>query len=679
MAEGLKIIGKDTAVALGRVFCRPVLMTGGSHMLEEIIPFRYLTPQQREALLGDVSEEVYEPDAVLLEQGDSSDNRVLLVIEGSVVVRDSEGGLPGQSSIVRAGHYIGERAALFGEPRAVEVRALDHVRVLAIPGERFMRLIHESTPFAQALGGILRDKQGIFAAFSRFRVALLQQVGRGSVDLEALLPLYEELRPALHPYASSPHTLDVGALAYAVRRLPDNVTRTLSFYLTDALPALYASPEERFIPVPTAARRRSVYEMLPGKSMVLVRDGLSDVADFVTCLCLFAIEARKLRRRVRDAGGLDAVPLADVEAVRGIWGDAAEDRIREVALHHEDFRIEVHKDFNNYNSAHAESWSKQVARATDELLGYDPSDLPDDFDVHVVSSNTHSVPNCLSPWLGQKAREIVAWAHETGHPIADDGWRDEHDLAYAVTRDYLRAHPDQIEERAEAERAAGIHVLDWTAFTGIAVQLIDTARVSWEKTDPGIPSTGTRRPSLIVNIDYAFGEQAEHIIGNLSSLFGRNLRSVNVLGKAGGLVGERGDVLVATGFVEQYQDHFHPIPSGTVDVERLRERLSDRQVHTGTMLTVTGTLMQNRTMLHFNRHIWGCIGLEMEGSWYLRRMMQSMSRGAVPSDVAMRFLYYTSDLPLRHDSNLSARLRAAEGVPPLYATTREALTGILES
>jgi hypothetical protein len=149
MAEGLKIIGKDTAVALGRVFCRPVLMTGGSHMLEEIIPFRYLTPQQREALLGDVSEEVYEPDAVLLEQGDSSDNRVLLVIEGSVVVRDSEGGLPGQSSIVRAGHYIGERAALFGEPRAVEVRALDHVRVLAIPGERFMRLIHESTPFAR--------------------------------------------------------------------------------------------------------------------------------------------------------------------------------------------------------------------------------------------------------------------------------------------------------------------------------------------------------------------------------------------------------------------------------------------------------------------------------------------------------------------------------------------------
>ena len=44
----------------------------------------------------------------------------------------------------------------------------------------------------------------------------------------------------------------------------------------------------------------------------------------------------------------------------------------------------------------------------------------------------------------------------------------------------------------------------------------------------------------------------------------------------------------------------------------------------------------------------------------------------------MRFLYYTSDLPLRHDANLSARLQAVEGVPPLYATTREVLNGILE-
>lgn len=648
-------------------------------MLEQIIPFRYLTPDERAALLADASEEEYGPDEVLIRQGDADDRRVFLILDGAVRVVDRDNELPGQAMLVEAGHYIGERAALFEEPRVLEVRAVGKTRVLTIPGESFLHAIHTSAAFAQALGAILRDKQGVFSAFARFRVALLQQISAGSVDLESLLPFYERLKPALHPDVSDPRTVDTGGLAYAVRRLPDNLTRTLSFYLTDVLPAMYSDPDSRFRPVGTAARRRSVYEMLPGKSMVLVREGISDVADFVTCLCLYAIEAKKLRRRVRDAGGLDAVPTADVEALRPIWGDEAEERIRELALHHEDFRIEIHREPNNYNSAHAETWCKQIAKATERLTGYDPADLPDDFAVHVVSSNTHSVANCLSPWLGSRAGQIVEWGRRNGHELVDDGWHNEHDLAYALTRDYLRAHPESVERRAKAERDAGIHTLDWTAFTGIAVQLIDTSRVSWADTDPGIASEGPDAPSLIVNIDYAFGEQAEHIVANLASLFGRHLRSLNVLGKAGGLVGERGDVLVASGFVEQFRDQYLPIPGGldALDVDRLRASVPDRGVHVGNMLTVTGTLLQNRQMLHFNRRIWQCVGLEMEGAWYLRHIVQSMHRGSVRDDVRMRFLYYTSDLPLRHDSNLSARLKAVEGVPPLYATTREVLNGIL--
>lgn len=645
-------------------------------MLEQIIPFRYLTPGQREALIADASEETFEAGAILIEQGDRHDNRVFLILDGSVRGRDVSG--PGDTRVVTAGHYIGERAALFQEARAVRVEAIDRVRALTIPGDRFVRLVHESTAFAQALGSILRDKQGIFLPFARFRVALLQEVSAGSVDLRRLLPLYEALRPALHPHASDPVTLDVGALSYAVRRLPADVTRTFAYYLTDTLPEQYSSPDQRFSPIPTEARRRAVYEMLPGKSMVLVRDGISDMVDFVSCLCLYAIEARKIRRRIRDIGGLDAMAPSDLEPLRDVWPEDAETRVRELALHHEDFRIEVHWEVDNYNSAHAETWCQQIAEATKRLVGHDPSDLPDDFAVHVISSNTHSVPNCLSPWLGRAAPDVLAWARATGHALAEDTWHNEYDLAYAVARDYLRAHPAKAEARTGAEREAGILKLDWTAFTGITVQLIDCARVAWGDTDPGIPETGPDRPSLIVNIDYAFGQQAQYIIANLASLFGRHLASVNVLGKAGGLVGERGDVLVASGFVEQHSDHFYGVPGGNaIDVERLRGRLPGRGVHVGNMLTVTGTLLQNRTMLHFNRHIWRCIGLEMEGSWYLRHIEQSMRRGSVREDVALRFLYYTSDLPLRHDSNLSSRLRASEGVPPLYATTREVLTQIL--
>ena len=647
-------------------------------MLDQIIPFRYLSAAEREALRADVTEHAFEQGDVLIRQGDTEDKRVFLLETGSVQIFDASQNPPARLRVITSGHYFGERAVLFEERRGLEIRAAEPVRALSIPGERFLALIEESTAFAQALGNILRDKQGIFTPFDRFRAELLRAVGRGSVDLARLLPLYRALDPALHPHAGDEGTIDVGALTYAVHRLPDNVTRTLAYYVTETLPALYSDPDTRFTAVPTVARRRSVFEMIPGKNMVLIRDGISDLVDLITCLCLYAIEARKIRRIVRDGGGLDAIPDAVLEPLRALWPNDCPKRVSEVAMHHEDFRIEIHKELNNYNSTHAETWGQQIAVATRELVGYDPSELPSDVAVHVISSNTHSVTNCLSTWLGRNADTIIRWADETGHPLAGETWHTPYDLVCALARDYLAESPELAREKTEADREAGILDLEWTAFTGIAVELIDASKVAWRDTDPGIRNVPPERPSLIVNIDYAFGEQAEHIIANLVSLFGRNLASVSVLGKAGGLVGERGDVLVATGFIEEYGEHFRQVPGPSgVDADRLRAQLPGRALHEGHVLTVTGTLLQNRRMLHFNRHIWGCVGLEMEGSYYLRHILKSMNRGAISADIDLRFLYYVSDLPLRHDSNLSERMRAVEGIPPLYAITREVLSGIL--
>jgi CRP-like cAMP-binding protein len=648
-------------------------------MLDQIIPFRYLDRSRREALEEHLVEEVFEAGEYLVRQGDTDDERVFVLVEGAVeTVRRRPGDRRRRLDVITAGHYFGEHAALFGEPRAFDARAAERARVHTLPGARFLELIHDSTAFAQALGKVLRDRQGLFRPFDRFRAELLKQVGDGRIDLERLLPFYRELDPALHRHAGDPDTVDAGALAYAVRRLPANLTRTLVYYVTDAVPLLYADPDGRFRAVPTDARRRSVWEMLPGKNMVLVRDGLSDLADLVTCLCVFATEARKIRRRVRDRGGLDTIGEEDTAPLVGLWPDEAGERVREIALHHEDFRIEIHREPQEHRIAHAETWCQQIARATHELLGHDPADLPSGTAVHVVSSNTHSVTNCLSAWLAGRREDILHWAGETGHPLVNEPWQDPYDLVCVLGRDYLKAHPKARRERAEVERETGILALDWTAFTGIAVQLIDTERLPSGAVDPALPDPAAAGRSLIVNIDYAFGEQAEHLMANLLALFGRNLASVSVLGKAGGLVGARGDVLVATGFVEQSREEFYPLPHAPdVASDRLAAMLPDRGVHRGHMLTVTGTLLQNRRMLHFNRHIWGCVGLEMEGSFYLRQILESIHRGALRPDLGLRFLYYVSDLPLEHEANLSARLQAVEGVPPLYAVTREVLTGIL--
>lgn len=647
-------------------------------MLDEIIPFRYLTSEQQTALRAELTPHTFQPGDVLIRQGDREDTRVFLLQTGTVEVVDTARLPAARVRLITPGHYFGERAALFGETRSVEIRALEVVQAHSMSGERFLRLIRECMPFAQALGDILRDKQGIFTAFDRFRAELLRGIGQGVVDLKRLSALYRDLEPALHPHVASSDTIDFGALVYAVRRLPANVTRTFVFYLTETLLPIYSDPDDLFTPVPTSARRRAVYEMVPGKNMVLIRDGLSDVTDLLSCLCLYAVEARKIRRRIRDCGGLGGISASELEQLRAAWPEETESRIQELALHHEDFTIEIHKMLNNYNSAHAETWCGQIAAATRELMGDDPSHLPPDVRVHVISSNTHSVTNCLSAWLARNHGTLLAWGEETGHPLAENAWQDRHDLAYALAPDYLGAHAGARERKADVERQEGILPLEGTAFTGIAVQLVDTARLDQSALDPGVVPPGPVSRSLIVNIDYAFGEQAGHIISNLMSLFNRNLSSVSVLGKAGGLQGERGDVLVATGFVEQTGDRYYPLPRGAnVDADRLRQLLPDRGIHQGTVLTVDGTLLQNRKMLYFNRHIWKCVGLEMEGSYYLRQILKSRDRGAIPPDVSFRFLYYVSDLPLQHDSNLSARLRAVEGVPPLYAITREVLRGIL--
>ena len=104
-------------------------------------------------------------------------------------------------------------------------------------------------------------------------------------------------RPSI-PAASDEAVIDWDALSYASRRLPDNIGRTFVFLLTDNLPTVYASPELLFPAVSAEARHRYIYEMMPGKDMVLIRNGLSDLVDFLTCLCLFSVEARKIRYRL---------------------------------------------------------------------------------------------------------------------------------------------------------------------------------------------------------------------------------------------------------------------------------------------------------------------------------------------------------------------------------------------
>ena len=679
--------------------------------LKRVIPFRFLTTAERENLVADIDLVGYGAGEDIIRQGDEADNSLYLLETGHVEIYDGRGATERRVMLVEPDHFFGEWEALFDVPRLYGIRAVEKSRCYVISGERFLQLVDEARPFAQSLGVILRDQHGIFVAFERFKVELMRGIGKGYITLAQLLPLYRELVPAMHPLVNSDE-LDTTALSYVIRRLPRNVTRTFAYVLTDEIPAVYRDPDSLFPKVPTEARRRDVWETLPGSSLVLLRNGLSDLVDLISCLCLYAVEANKLRARLHDPSAVrtlkewangrttekDAIkvlPLtqSEVDGLRRLWGKALPSRLYEVVKHRETFAITVRRHSERYNSHRTELWTHQLAVACTELLGTDPSDLDPTYPVHIVSSNTHSVTNCLNAWYTENSKVIVDWARSVNHPLISSQWRKPFDLVYGLARDYFLAHPDTVNSVRSAERDQGILRLKETASTGIQVQLIETGNVCQGPIDPGITSHSAAdengcadepgAPGLIVNIDYAFGQQAEHILLNLLLLFGSNVRSVSLLGKAGALIGNRGDILVPTGFLEQSGDRYYAMPGRFQEsipetAEALQQRLPEGAVHTGPMLTVDGTLLQNEVMLRYYRDIWRCAGMEMEGAYYFRQFQEAENIGLTSHDVPVGFYYYVSDVPLEMDAGLATRLHPSEGIPPLYAITRHVLSSIFQ-
>lgn len=666
--------------------------------LANIHPFRFLRTDDRRRVAAGLRLVHYTAGELLFAEHDVDDT-VYLLQDGVVDVLDQKLAEARVIVTMHASQYVGEWEVIFHQRRLYSARARTPVTAYVLSGDDFRALLHASPSFAQAFGSIIRDRQGMFRAFDRFKDELRRSAATGSIVLQRLIPLYLDLTPALHPHAGAERKIDFGALSYAVRRLPNNISTTFALLLVDELPAMYHDIDRRLAPVATAARRRDVWEILPGKDLVVLRPGESDLIDLLSCLCLYCVEARKIRRRIADQMALDDVDLLaedeqapetlidaerkarvraglpfssrELAAIDALWPGVAATRLSHIARHREMFTIEVLRQSNDYLVRRDELWTTQIAQIVRRVTGCDPSDLPPERGVHIVSSNRHSIRNCLNPWFTERADAIHSWAETHRPSLVAEPWRNRLDLVYAVGRDYLDANPAEAAAYQESARANGQHTVSHTASTGIEVQVIDVAAV--RAVDPAV-----RQPAgsndLIVNIDYAFGQQAQAVLRTLLVLFGPSIRSLSFFGKAGALQGNRGDILVPTAFVEQAGDLFQPVPGKTAPT--LADAFPPERIQRGPMLTVDGTLLQNRRMLNFYRHIWGAIGMEMEGSYYFRQVVESSQIGVIASDVPARFVYYVSDLPLQSSDTLSAPLAASEGVPPLYAITRYVLNTI---
>eukprot|EP00826_Nyctotherus_ovalis_P013531 TRINITY_DN13680_c0_g2_i8.p1 TRINITY_DN13680_c0_g2~~TRINITY_DN13680_c0_g2_i8.p1 ORF type:complete len:100 (+),score=40.71 TRINITY_DN13680_c0_g2_i8:176-475(+) len=99
------------------------------------------------------------------------------------------------------------------------------------------------------------------------------------------------------------------------------------------------------------------------------------------------------------------------------------------------------------------------------------------------------------------------------------------------------------------------------------------------------------------------------------------------------------------------------------------------------MLTVAGTVLQNSILLNLYKKLFHCVGLEMEGLHFAKEVKRYKELSLVRDDFVSRFAYYTSDLPLDPENNLSkeeGEVSFDEGIPSLNAIYRVFIQSFFE-
>jgi hypothetical protein len=285
-------------------------------------------------------------------------------------------------------------------------------------------------------------------------------------------------------------------------------------------------------------------------------------------------------------------------------------------------------------------------------------------EIHIISANMHSVMNSLYIKLALPQE----FEKNPGMGMFELLSKEEND------------HMQKVVKKSAAKN--GLVFVDDTSGTNIDVQIIDTAKIDFDKTIFKTTKAGEERPVIVV-MDYAFGEQAYETLDELLKPYisesGEksflNIDSVSIMGKAGILKGGKGDIMIPTAHIFE----------GTADNYPFKNRLSTKDlnghgidVFSGTMVTVLGTSLQNKDLLEFfYNSSWKVIGLEMEGAHY-QKAIQSASkiRGNIKKKVQVRYAYYASDNPLETGSTLASGGLGTAGVKPTYLITQKILEQI---
>jgi hypothetical protein len=218
------------------------------------------------------------------------------------------------------------------------------------------------------------------------------------------------------------------------------------------------------------------------------------------------------------------------------------------------------------------------------------------------------------------------------------------------------------------------------------VQIFDLSKIDLSKSFFSNHADHIKENDLLIVMDYAFGEQAFETLDELLKplkneqqevVFKMKVASISIMGKAGVLPGQKGDIMVPKAHIFEGTSDNYPF-NNELTIEDFEGH--GVAVFGGHMITVLGTSLQNRELLkYFKTSSWKVTGLEMEGAHYQKAIQAAAKlRGNISENVKLRYAYYASDNPLETGSTLASGGLGLTGVKPTYLITEKIIAQILE-
>ena len=698
---------------------------------DNVSPLIYLEKDQRKMMLENITFYNFNGKQVLYDMDDTEDLNCYILFEGEYLIYNKKDHLV---DIVRGRlNFFGYGGPIFSK-RTHSITVESDSIIGVISKENFLKILSPFSKFSKFISRNILNKDKMFSRLDDFKNFVLNSISQDNIDIKTLLTLYKKINSCLHTKANNENEIDFDAWSYALLRLPENITSNYVYILSNKPPRILtidSNISSTLLPkVKILLRNRECYSYNQGKTMIIVREMETDVLDFVSNMCIHIVESAKLRRKLNSPlivsflyqnknsdintlyNGLSnliplSFPLSDLAKIGKIYPKNLPEQILNTLMHYEDYSINIKKGIINENDP-TENFIQNLWTNSRELLEINGSvDECDDLVVDIMQGSKRTLINCCSPHIYINKDKIINWAEKE---IAEGRLKlqtpayqncyakdqNNNDLLMAYSYYYYETFEKEREEKKKMEEEHGIVYITNTFSTGVGVILINPNKFDMKNMDLEI---GFNKPAsknhLIIHIGYTFGAQSKEIIKPILLLFGSKTRSLNIMGKAGGLVGKRTDILISNKIFYDKNNDVSILNIGNLDKKSLIEMLNKKvikanpkeqieennEIHIGPMLTVSGTILQNNDLLNFYKNVMGCVGLEMEGYFYAKEI-ESATKHLIlnKGGFVTRCFYYTSDLPLDPKQNLAAEhgiVNWEEGVKTMNAIQRYILKQLL--